>query len=611
MKYVSICVLLLGFQLPASAQDFKKTSLPDEPPLATISRVADKIVHSVDFNFQLSLRPPQQRFDFIESIDFARTCQSGKPGVAYAFTTLESDSDRQMVIDISYSDEIMIWLNNSLVFSSLGPHQALVISEERGLRLMEHFQVYLKKGCNELLIKSATSGKEWKVFIQPGGALIEAISSTNPLIRLKGLPYVSEHIARLTNWLIAGPFPNPLTEEGYSGIKTVYPPENGFKTGELYQGTDGPVTWTIPKVEVFGNLIGAHPLWGSYYNYNYHTAGVAWAMMHLSKYTGDSIYDRYAKNYTDFHLRTKPFVEYQVKKLHGFNSVNHFLIETPLLDFTLAPSLPYVERLLGNNDFKNRKEYENWVNNMIDYALNNQSRDQDGHFNRLTPVKYTTWTDDMFMGLPFLVLASRITKDRNLKQQLLEDAVNQIFAFNNHVWDSDVSLYRHAQYSEYTVKMPHWSRANGWAIWAISEVLKALPENYPAYKKLLAHFKQHVRGLTAVQDTSGFWFNVLDEPLSNPETSGTAIFTMAIARGINQGWLSRQKYEQYAMKGWKALQSVIESDGTVHGICMGTMCSEDLQYYLDRPILDDDSHGILGLFFAAIEMQKLIYPVKQ
>jgi len=26
--------------------------------------------------------------------------------------------------------------------------------------------------------------------------------------------------------------------------------------------------------------------------------------------------------------------------------------------------------------------------------------------------------------------------------------------------------------------------------------------------------------------------------------------------------------------------------------------------------LDDDSHGILGLIFAAIEMQKLLYPIK-
>jgi rhamnogalacturonyl hydrolase YesR len=158
--------------------------------------------------------------------------------------------------------------------------------------------------------------------------------------------------------------------------------------------------------------------------------------------------------------------------------------------------------------------------------------------------------------------------------------------------------------------MPHWSRANGWAIWAVSEVLKAVPDNHPAYKQLKAHFKKHVDGLIRLQDASGFWFNVLDEPASKQETSGTAIFTMAIARGINQGWLGREEYERYAIRGWKALNSVIDSDGTVHGICMGTMCSEDLQYYLDRPILDDDSHGILGLIFAAIEMQKLLYPIK-
>ena len=38
----------------------------------------------------------------------------------------------------------------------------------------------------------------------------------------------------------------------------------------------------------------------------------------------------------------------------------------------------------------------------------------------------------------------------------------------------------HANYtSRPDVKLPHWARANGWAIWAMSDVLMALPKNHP------------------------------------------------------------------------------------------------------------------------------------
>jgi rhamnogalacturonyl hydrolase YesR len=105
---------------------------------------------------------------------------------------------------------------------------------------------------------------------------------------------------------------------------------------------------------------------------------------------------------------------------------------------------------------------------------------------------------------------------------------------------------------------------------------------------------------------TGFWHNVLNRPDSYQELSGTAIFTMAMARGINQGWLDRKKYEPTVLAGWKAIASSVEKDGTVHSICVGTMSSEDVEYYMERPKIDNDSHGIIGLVFAAIEMDKML-----
>jgi rhamnogalacturonyl hydrolase YesR len=199
-----------------------------------------------------------------------------------------------------------------------------------------------------------------------------------------------------------------------------------------------------------------------------------------------------------------------------------------------------------------------------------------------------------------------LTKDPLEKESLMNDAVNQVFTFNNQVWDAEHSLYRQAQYSDIKIKIPFWSRANGWALWAVTEVLAHLPKNHPKYKVVLAHYKTHINTLIKHQDSTGFWHNLIDYPDTFLETSGTAIFTMAIAKGINNGWLDRKKYLPAAMQGWKAIETVVDDDGTLHGTCIGTNMSENVKDYYTRPVADDDTHGILPVLFAGIEVDKLL-----
>jgi rhamnogalacturonyl hydrolase YesR len=164
----------------------------------------------------------------------------------------------------------------------------------------------------------------------------------------------------------------------------------------------------------------------------------------------------------------------------------------------------------------------------------------------------------------------------------------------------------HARYFGSEIKLPHWSRANGWGIWAITEVLSVLPKQHPEYKNILNHYKKHVESLVKLQDESGLWFNILDMPDSRKEVSGTAIFTMAIARGITNGWLPAKKYRPIVLKGWEGLKSKIEPDGTVHDICYGTMCTEDIEYYNNRPFYVNDTHGLFAVLFAGIEVHNML-----
>lgn len=564
-------------------------------PIALIEKVANKIIRETPFKFKLSIRPNTSQFDFIQHVDLGRTFGLGRPAVAYAISQLKSKSDTAFTIQVSHNDGLTIWLNGAVVYQKEGIRKLNIQPRERDIKLESDFPVKLRKGLNNILVKSETKGDEWIFYLQPKGALIEDRVPWSPDLTIANLPGISPEVANITNWMVMGPF-----------NIAAYGPEKTFEIGKLYTDGNKSTTWTIPKIEVFADVIDPKPYWGTYYNWNYHTGGVAWAMACLSKATGVEKYDDYAKRWTDFMLDKKPFIGYQVNTLNGFQSTHHQLFNTPLLDFTAAPAMPFIHRLVTDKNFDNRKQYVDFVNNMKNYVVNQQIRLPEGNFTRETPRKYTTWVDDMYMGIPFLVQAALETGDMAEKKALLNDAAKQILAFNKELFNADTDLYQHVQYSDKKTRFPYWSRANGWGLWATTEVLLQLPKAHPLRNQVMNYYTRHVNALVKLQNQqTGAWHNVLNRADSYEELSGTAIISMNIARGINQGWLKREKYLPAVKKGWTYIASCIEADGTVHNICVGTMSSENVNDYINRPKIDDDSHGIIGLIFAGIEIDKL------
>ena len=576
-------------------------------PLDTVKRIGDKLVRDTPFEYRLELSFPQPKLDRMHCVDFGRSFGLGCPAVAYARTNLYAASEMAIKLQIEHNDGCRIWLNGEVVYEFSGDDDLNLRFEERSLVMSREFDLRLRKGSNTLLVKSETRGKEWTVYIQPpathGAVLTESVC--HPEIGLRGIERVSEQVAAVANWLVAGPFPNPASGSSRDGLSTVHGPETEFVFGRMYQGLDGAVTWTIPKVEILGCMIDPLP-WGTNYHWNYHNGGVAWAMQELSGLTGEPRYRNYASRFCDFHLDGIPFVEYQVKTLNAVDSANHFIIDTPLMDFTLAPSLPFIQRLRDEGSFEGRGRYEEWIARMIRYARAEQVRLPGfGIYTRTTPIPYTTWVDDMFMGIPFLIQAALYIEDPAVRQELFDDAARQVLGFNSQVWDPEVRLYMHARYFGNPAKLPYWARCNGWALWAMSEVLLHLPESHPDYGTILAHFQSHCASLLKYQDVSGLWPNVLNRPDSPLEVSGTAIFVMGMARGVLNGWLDETVFRPAVEKAWQALDQEVDPDGTVHRICMGTMCTENVEYYVNRPFYDNDTHGLFAVMFAGIEVQRL------
>jgi len=576
-------------------------------PLTIVRSIGDKLIRDTAFEYKLEVAPVNSSFtnetiDGLQFVDFGRTFGLGRPALAYAWTQLIAPCDMEMTIQIEHNDGCKIWLNGEQIYLSKGDRDIHLVFDERSLELSHECTFILRKGANTLLVKSETRGSEWRFYLQPPslkGAIVS--DAPQPKIGLKDVKNIDAKVASLTNWLVVGPFENSARD-----LDAIHAPEREFVFGTMYPGLDGTVTWTIPKIEIHGAIIDKQP-WGSHYNWTYYNGGTAWAMQHLAEVTGESKYREYANAFCDYHLKGIPFVEYQVKRLNALESANHFIIGTPLLDFTLAPSVPFVNRLRKEKQFENRDLYEKWVARMLDYARTGQIR-LPGHgiYTRITPVEYTTWVDDMFMGIPFLVQASLYAPDEKSRKEFLDDAASQTLAFNTQVWDEEAELYMLARYSNNPVKLPHWSRCNGWAIVTMSEVLLHLPEDHPCRAAILEQFRRHARSLARHQTPEGFWLNVLDRKDSRPEVSGTAIFTFAIARGVINGWLDAGEFTSVALNGWKALETQIESDGTVHNICEGTMCSEDVNYYMNRPLYDNDTHGLFAVLFAGIEMDRLL-----
>ncbi|MDD4921291.1 MAG: glycoside hydrolase family 88 protein [Bacteroidales bacterium] len=599
IKELMLCsMFLLGTAFPS----FSNGNTPSTTdPLSVAKLIGDKLVRDTPFAYRLELATDNKVFNGMQMVNFGRNFQVSGKTTAYAYTQLQVNQNMEMDIQLGHNDACTIWLNGQQVYQNNQEQELKLIHDERSIELPFHFIAKLKKGINSLLIKSVTNRPDWKIFMQPPsdkGAVLDK-QKVYPEIGLSKMSRIDSRVSSITNWLIMGPF------RGDKGLDGLLSPKNEIVFGDVYQGGNGPVAWDIPRINVVGNFINPLP-WGTNYNWNYHNGGVALAMKMLGEMSGEKKYEKYANDFCDFQLRSIPFLKYETETVGQVSVPNGLLINTPLLDFTLAPSLPFIYRLRSDSSFQNRKDYKQFVDKMLNYARNEQIRLPGSViYTRTTPKKYTTWVDDMFMGIPFLVQAALNASTEADRKYFFDDASNQVLGFNKQVWDAQAGLYVHARYSDSDEKLVHWSRANGWGIWATSEVLLHLPKNHPNYKPILKHFQNHVESLVRFQDSDGFWRNVLDHPKSRQEVSGTAIFTMAIARGIREGWISGKKYRPVVQKAWNAISSQVEKNGTVHNICYGTMCSSDVNYYLNRPFYDNDTHGLFAVLFAAMEVKKM------
>jgi rhamnogalacturonyl hydrolase YesR len=334
--------------------------------------------------------------------------------------------------------------------------------------------------------------------------------------------------------------------------------------------------------------------------------GVAYAgMIAAYEATGD-------KAFADFDARRFEWIAEQIKRQtenpppdeqpvpgRALRNPVRGLLRPNSLDSCGAMNAAFVKAQRANIGPDMSKAY----NIAADYVSHKQFRLEDGTLARNRPFKNSLWGDDMFMGTSLLGQMGALTGDRSY----FDDAAKNIVQMSQRLFIPSAGLFTHAWNAETGDNQPtyFWGRANGWNIVAMAELLSVLPDDHPQRDAVLKIYRAHAKGLASVQSGSGLWHQMLDRSDSYLEESCSAMYTYAIARGVNRGWLSSEAYGPVAISGWIGVTTQITPDGHLKNVCPGTSYGGDYVYYYHRPAIDD-IHGYGPTLMAGAEIIKLL-----
>jgi rhamnogalacturonyl hydrolase YesR len=221
----------------------------------------------------------------------------------------------------------------------------------------------------------------------------------------------------------------------------------------------------------------------------------------------------------------------------------------------------YVEMYRAFGDKKMIKPLENYFN----FILKNPSkRSLEFDWNAETcPTERWSWCDALFMGPTVWAKMANVLN----RKDYLEFMDKEYRKTYKYLYDKKEHLfYRDSRYfskKESNGRKVFWGRGNGWVIGGLPCILEELPKDFKGREFYETLFTEMASKIASLQDENGYWHASLLDPESypNPETSASAFYTYALAWGINNGYLSKEKYLPVVTKGWQALLKAVYPDG--------------------------------------------------
>jgi rhamnogalacturonyl hydrolase YesR len=179
------------------------------------------------------------------------------------------------------------------------------------------------------------------------------------------------------------------------------------------------------------------------------------------------------------------------------------------------------------------------------------------------------WCDALFMAPPVwsrMYAAAHETKYLDYLDQHWWETSKQLYDSQRHLYFRDITFLHKTDERGNPI---FWSRGNGWVMAGIARTLDEMPADYPTRRKYESQLREMAAAVAPLEDAqSGLWHSDLLDPTDypQPENSGSALMTFAMAWGVNHGVLDRATYLPVIAKAWRGLVSDIYADGRIGNI---------------------------------------------
>jgi rhamnogalacturonyl hydrolase YesR len=331
----------------------------------------------------------------------------------------------------------------------------------------------------------------------------------------------------------------------------------------------------------------------------------------LYRATGDKKYFDYTKRYIDLFIDPNG----------DFRAVAGARGEARKVSFNNLDNMMTGNTLVMLYEYTKDERYQKAATT-IRRALDDYPRNNDGGFWHARSMNGQWWIDGIFMGQMFLTRYGRSIGDT---AYCWDEATRQMTVYAKRAERDHSGLFLHGVYErghgdrKCTWADPNtglspevWSEGLGWYALVMVETLADLPKGHPKWAEMEQIFRRLAAGLKRTQDArSGRWFQVVDKgdrPDNWTDTSGSAMFTYTIAKGIEIGLLDKAEYAGVVERGYKGItkNAKINDRGLVDidSACDGVGVQVDYSHYINYRKSINAKEAVAGFLWATALVEK-------
>lgn len=295
-------------------------------------------------------------------------------------------------------------------------------------------------------------------------------------------------------------------------------------------------------------------------------------LTHNKKYF-DALYNHGEK--LNWEPRPRPYDANDYSMVQTYADIFKVTKDTAVIDKSrFMAKMPLIRHLEPDLRFANHKHWQDWW----------------------------SWCDALFMAPPAFAKLGTVLKEPKFHDYMSDSwwrTSEYLYSKKDSLYYRDDTFFNKRSKNG---KKVFWSRGNGWVIAGLCRVLDELPENYKTRPEFEQQFKEMAHRIAKLQTEEGFWPSSLLDSEDYPakETSGSAFYCYAFAWGVNNGLLSKEKFDPHIQKAWKSLMAAMHPSGKFGYV----------QQIGDQPgnstYDDEQAYGVGALLLAGVEMTKYV-----